>query len=359
MTTAVLADLHLGGQMTTLATPPVLDRLLRELEGVDEVVLLGDALSLRDAALAEVLSASRGFFEGLGEVVGDGRIVLVPGNHDHRLAEPLLEQRLLDAGGNVLDARYEPRAEEAGPLGALAEWTGRADFVISYPGVWLRPDVYATHGHYLDCHLTVPRPESIAARAMAALLGLPDGRLVPRDYEAVLAPMYAFAYSVAQSSADPFARHGAAARLARGVRALAWHRLAGSSGRNRIPRRLAGALTVLAGTAALRAAGLGPFGSALDPAEIGRAGREAMAQVVARLEIEARYVIFGHTHHAAPLGKDTGERLINPGSWVYQPLLIGDAGSSDPFWPGRYVLVEADGPPRLRSALATPSAVRA
>ena len=26
---------------------------------------------------------------------------------------------------------------------------------LAYPGVWLRDDVYATHGHYLDCHSEV------------------------------------------------------------------------------------------------------------------------------------------------------------------------------------------------------------
>ena len=39
-------------------------------------------------------------------------------------------------------------------------------------GLWLRPGVYATHGHYLDLDLTVPRLESIAAlgdgRSLAA-----------------------------------------------------------------------------------------------------------------------------------------------------------------------------------------------
>ena len=39
------------------------------------------------------------------------------------------------------------------------------------PALWLRPDVYATHGHYLDLHLTVPRLESIVASAMARVSG--------------------------------------------------------------------------------------------------------------------------------------------------------------------------------------------
>ena len=38
---------------------------------------------------------------------------------------------------------------------------------VAYPGLRLRPDVYATHGHYLDLPLTVPRIESVVASAMA------------------------------------------------------------------------------------------------------------------------------------------------------------------------------------------------
>jgi predicted phosphodiesterase len=357
MTTVVLADLHLGGRMTALHTPPVLERLLGELEGADQVVLLGDVLSLRDGPLADVLAASRAFFEGLGEAVGDGRIVVVPGNHDHRLAEPLLERRPLGLGTQALAAEHEARAGDPGPLGTLARWTGGAELVVSYPGLWIRPDVYATHGHYLDCHTTVPRPECVAARAMTALVGLPEGPLVPGHYEAVLAPLYAFAYSIAQSSPDG-SGDSAAARIARRVRSLAWNRLGASSGDGGVVARLAGGAAVAGGAAALRAAGLGPFGSDLTPGEFGRAGAEAMAEVVARLEIDAAHVVFGHTHHAGPL-EPAGGRLVNPGSWVYQPLLIGEAGPRDPYWPGRYALVGPDGPPRLRSVLADPALVTA
>ena len=41
----------------------------------------------------------------------------------------------------------------------MAEWASPARVRFAYPGLWLREDVYATHGHYLDCHLTVPTVE--------------------------------------------------------------------------------------------------------------------------------------------------------------------------------------------------------
>lgn len=353
MVTAVLSDLHLGARMSVLSTPPVLERMLRELEAADEVVLLGDVLSLRDGRLDVVLEAARAFFEGLGEAVGDGRVVIVPGNHDHRLAEPLLENRPGGLGCRVLDEQCKVTADTNGPLGALARWMSGPEVVLSYPGVWIRPDVYATHGHYLDCHLTIPRADCVAARAMKALVGLPEGAITPGNYEAVLAPLYAFVYASAQAphslDGDPPAR-----RIARRVQDLAWKRISGSSGRGRPVDRLVGAAAALAGTAALRAAGLGPFRADLAPAEIGRAGLRAMTEVVERLEIEAAHVIFGHTHHASPLGGPETAQLVNPGSWVYEPVLVGESGSRSPFWPGRYAIVDSSGPPRLRSVLADP-----
>ena len=43
-----------------------------------------------------------------------------------------------------------------------------------------------------------------------------------------------------------------------------------------------------------------------------------------------------------------GSRLLNTGSWVYQPhFLAGGAGRDSPYWPGSAVVVEAEGPPRL------------
>ena len=94
-------------------------------------------------------------------------MVLVPGNHDHALAEPWLGRLRLE--GRPLGPENEWRVEAGdGLAGRLSELLPEADVTLAYPGLFLRPDVYATHGHYLDLHLTVPRLESIAATAMAA-----------------------------------------------------------------------------------------------------------------------------------------------------------------------------------------------
>ena len=75
-----------------------------------------------------------------------------------------------------LEQRIAPG--DAGPLAAaLAERAGRARASqVAYPGVWLRDDVYAIHGHYSDLHATVPTFERLAAGAMARWVGPPPRR---------------------------------------------------------------------------------------------------------------------------------------------------------------------------------------
>ena len=70
-------------------------------------------------------------------------------------------------------------------------------------------------------------------------------------------------------------------------------------------------------------------------------------------------MIFGHTHCAGPLpGNDEGEwstgtgvRLINSGSWVYEPAFLGDDPASSPYRVGFAVAIDGDDPPRLLNLL--------
>ena len=66
----------------------------------------------------------------------------------------------------------------------LAGGMPETEVTVAYPGLWLRRDLYVTHGHYLDVHLTVPRIESIAASAMARFTGRRDSCESVADYEA-------------------------------------------------------------------------------------------------------------------------------------------------------------------------------
>ena len=49
-------------------------------------------VELRERPLGFALAVARPFFEELGETLGDREAILVPGNHDYRFAEPLLDE---------------------------------------------------------------------------------------------------------------------------------------------------------------------------------------------------------------------------------------------------------------------------
>jgi len=206
--TAVVSDLHLG----VLAASDVaregkpLEALAEAVAGADRLVLLGDIVELRERPLAQALETARPLLEAVGRAMAGRPVVLVPGNHDHALAEPWLARLRLNGERLPSEAEWPVGAED-GPAGRMAAWMPDSEVTLAYPGLRLRPDVYATHGHYLDLHLTVPRLESIAASAMGRLTKL--GRTVESaaDYETILGPMYAFYAGLAQgASARALAR---------------------------------------------------------------------------------------------------------------------------------------------------------
>jgi predicted phosphodiesterase len=297
--TAVISDLHLGTRTKRdlLARPKVRAKLIGELESVDQVVLLGDAIELRDGPLGEALVTAAPFFEDLGEALSGRRVTLVPGNHDYQLALRWLARR--GPRPLALDELSAPVLGD--PLERLAKRMSGTELVLAYPGVWLRPDVYATHGHYLDCHNDVRTFECLARALVERVTRSPsNGYSTPDDYEAVLAPVYKAIYRIAQSGR---ARHAARAGKA-AVRW--WERLNGYRG----PRR--------------------------------RPGVGAMAQVVDRLNIDADYVLFGHLHRAGSWRVERETTLLNTGTWI-------EADNAGP--PGTCAFVRENGPLELMQLL--------
>ncbi|HYP56276.1 MAG TPA: metallophosphoesterase, partial [Solirubrobacterales bacterium] len=197
MRTAIVSDFHLAHARgeDLLRDAGVRRALLDEIAGADRLVLLGDVLELRELPLPAVLEAVRRFFEELGEAMSGREIIFVPGNHDHRLAEPLLERNALAGRPLELEQSDEPRGEAES---RIATWLGNARARIAYPGIWLRDDVYATHGHYMDCHWRLPRIECVAAAGVMRAFGPVPEAARPGDYERVLRPIYAFNFSLAQ-----------------------------------------------------------------------------------------------------------------------------------------------------------------
>ena len=355
MVTAIVSDLHVGTRTgaDVARLPEARLRLLEAMAPADRVVLLGDLLELRERRASTVLEAAAPLLDELGEACAGKQVVLVPGNHDHELASPALDGERL-AGGALLEpeATFPP---EHSPLARrLAARMPRAELVLAYPGIRLRDDVYATHGHYLDVHLSVPRIESVVASAVARFAGAsPDGQgVTPETYEAALAPIYGFAYAVAQSSeARAITRGG---RLSRTV----WQ-MSRADTRRGIAGVAVGGLALPLAVGALNRLGLGPFRADISGAELRRAGLRAIGAVIRSLGVEAEHVVFGHTHRPGPLPgdgdewrvADAGPHLTNTGSWLHEPVLIESAGPTSPYWPGTVVLLGDDGPPEVTNVL--------
>ena len=144
-------------------------------------MILGDGLELREAPHRDGGARSpRPFFADLGRALGpDGEIVLMAGNHDHGLVAGWIDGRLQTepAGFLGLEQRIAPREAARWPRALAEHAAARPRCELAYPGVWLRDDVYALHGHYADVHATVPTFERLAAGAMARwVVTMPPGR---------------------------------------------------------------------------------------------------------------------------------------------------------------------------------------
>lgn len=340
MSTAIVSDLHLGlaSGNDLLRKAPVLDALLGALGDVDELVLLGDVVELRERPVADVLVDALPVLRRIGAAVAGKRITIVPGNHDHHLVRALVDAT------EALELETVAALPPSGPLAQIAAALG-GEVRLAYPGVWVRPDVFATHGHYLDVHNTVPSFERLAIGAVQRVTGrLPsNGRLTPDDYEAAVAPVYALTYALAQS-----ARRGKS--VTGGAASVRMWRLVNGSGGGRIPALLVGGVAVPVAIAGLNRAGLGPLRPDLSAIELRRAGLAGMAEVVRRLAVDADHVIFGHTHRSGPHPGDEGwGPLMNTGSWNYEPTFLGRSPKESPYWPGHMALVPDEGPPELLS----------
>jgi predicted phosphodiesterase len=351
--TLVISDLHLGSpkRVDLLRRPELRAPLLEALADVDRLVILGDGLELRESPHREAAEIAGPAFADLGRALGpDGEIVLMAGNHDHGLVAGWIDARLQTepAGFLGLEHRIAP-AEASALAAALAEHARPARLEVAYPGIWLRDDVYALHGHWADVHSTVPTFERLAAGAMTRwVVTMPPDGATPDDYEAILSPLYAWMHALTQRSEHRVLSAGA------GASARAWVMLSGG-GRRRL-RALALGAGYSAAIAVVNRLGIGPVERDLSGAALRRGGLHGLREVLRRLRIGAPHVIWGHSHRSGPWPGDdpaewatpAGTRILNAGSWVYEPHYLGDTPStSSPYYPGTAVLVEDGTPPRL------------
>jgi hypothetical protein len=384
MRTLLISDLHLGSQSRSdvLCDARLRAPLLELAADADRVVLLGDVLELRHGPARDALAAAERFFADLGAAIAGRELVVVAGNHDHAVVESWLASRSQQPARARLDLQQLiAPADASALLERIAELAAPARVIGAYPGLWLREDVYATHGHYLDCHLTVPTLERLSVAAMSRLLGRPaSGFHDADDYEAVTAPVYVWRDAVARDAPTGDALNGSTTlRAWRMLRSDGDARSRGASANGRplagVARRLR-TRALIAGfpvaVAALNRAGLGPLSATVSGRELRRAGLRAMGEVAARLGLGDAYVVFGHTHRAGPLPGDDehewrglgaaddaaalrdsdGARLVNAGCWTHDSVFLTGTAGESPYWPGTCVVVESSGAPRLERLLA-------
>lgn len=358
MHTLVISDLHLGvqGGAEALRRPAALGALLERLDTVDRLVLLGDTLELRHGPTRDALTTAEPVLRAIGDALGPGRqIVIVPGNHDHALCAGWLDWRGRRQEPDPLGLEERIAADRASWITKrLASFLAPADVEIAYPGLWLRDDVYAMHGHYLDIHLFVPTLERLAAGVMARLVGAIPDPATPDDYEAVLAPIYALSQASAQRGADGRVTIGSRSAVG------AWRALAGNGRANRLRSR-ALAVPFRLGVVVANRAGLGPVEAKVGVDDLRRGGLAAATEAARRLRLSPAHLLLGHTHRTGPLAKDQpaewrtpgGTQLHNAGNWIFDPLFVGRGPQgASPYWPGGAIALDDDGPPRLERLLS-------
>jgi hypothetical protein len=330
--TLVISDLHVGAGhgRAALEDSRLVDTLADAIAAVDRLVLLGDIIELRQGPLHDALAAASRVLPQLVRGMAPGReVIVLAGNHDHQL---------------------QVHPEAVAHVEAMLSGSG-ASVRFEYPGVWLRDDVYAMHGHYLDRHTTTPAFERVAAGAMARFLKLPfSGMAEDNDYERLLAPIYAWMFAISQTSKREIdaADGGGSTRALKLIRE--------SRGGKGLAVRAG--LRSLLGTANL--AGLGPLHPDLSPEMLRRSSLIAYGEVLSVLKLRPRYALFGHSHRAGPLHADdrsewitgSGIELLNTGCWVNESVaFMSEEPGDNPYRPGFAVELEADGPPRLVNLL--------
>jgi hypothetical protein len=352
--TAVVSDLHLGltNRGDVARDAGIRRSLFDEIAGADRLVLLGDIVELREMPLGPALEYSRAFFEELGAALGDCEVTIVPGNHDHRLAEPLLDGLSLD-GAPALGLEHN-HGPSPGPTQTIDSWLGQDKLRIAYPGIWLREDVYATHGHYMDPHLRIPRAECLALATLMRLSRPVPETATAADYERVVRPLYGFAHGVAQARRPNSRRRGNPSEAA-------WKALTandGVLGRGQRLRASAFRNGFPAGVWALNRLLHADFDADISGAALFRNGLDAAGEMAKRLGLDGAHLITGHTHRGGPFEGETawqlpgGGELHNTGCWVFSPAFDIPDDPANPYWPGTVTWVEESGPPRRARLLS-------
>jgi UDP-2,3-diacylglucosamine pyrophosphatase LpxH len=389
MRALVISDTHFGAWTgrDLLREEFFLERLAPRLEGIDELIFLGDLFDFLFGSVEEAVTAADGLLDLIAAKMAGKRLVFLAGNHDHHLVHRDEENRLEAAlaGGAPVALGEAP-----GP-GYFRAYLERKlpgiEIEIAYP-TYEFGGVLCTHGHYLDPHarLSGSRADRLLTRTLWGIAaGGPEEPTCVEDYESVITLLTEWLYIAAQMPHGTHAQQNvfrAAQRAGRLVSTLSApvrgaQRLAAQlrdrgvgDGAEPLPseahfdavvrdeaRRQADEQP-LAGPAFSRP--LYPEPTVISRSDPSERALEAFAQVVANLDWGAgtEQIVFAHTHQPlADVRSASGDglRYWNTGSWIYEP----DLGSRQAYarylryaWPGTAVLIDVDAPqPQLLSML--------
>jgi hypothetical protein len=338
--TLVISDLHLGSALgrDVLRRPPALAALVGAVARVDRLILLGDTLELLEGRPDEAAAAAEPVLRTLAAALPDGaQVVVVPGNHDHALIRSWLATRI--ASDRPLRPATQVPKSASERLAELCSWLKPAQVEVRYPGVWLAPDVYAMHGHYLDRLLPAALRGRLREKIGSARAAVDDFERAPGSDAGGVSDALAAILPDGMGESVEAAVGQARRTLLAGLPALAT-----------IPgMREAASLAALVMEQGLHR----------------RAAIPALDEVARRLRLRARWIVFGHIHRRGPLPGDPaglwrprgaeGPHLLNSGCWVFDSALAGASGkpvSERPYRPGGAVLLEAGRNPRAVDLLA-------
>ena len=392
MRALVISDTHFGAWTgrDLLAEEFFLERLAPALDGIDELIFLGDLFDFLFGAVEDAVDAAGGLLDLIDEKLAGGRLVFLAGNHDHHLVHRDEEDRLEAKLAAGAAAGAGPSAPGPGFFRAFLERRlPRVEVEIAYP-TYSFAGVLCTHGHYLDPHarLSGSRADRLLTRTLWAIAsGGPEEPKTIEDYESVITLLTEWLYIAAQMPHGTHAQQNvfrAAQRAGRFAYALG----APVRGAKRLQARLhetgAGPAdglvlpseehfdAVVRAEAARQAreqplagpgwsAPLYPEPTVISRSDPSERALDAFAQVVANLGWgeEAETIVFAHTHQ--PLAdvrcrRGTATKYWNTGSWIYEP----DLGSRQAYagylryaWPGTAVLIDSEQPqPELLELLA-------
>jgi UDP-2,3-diacylglucosamine pyrophosphatase LpxH len=400
MRALVISDTHFGAWTgrDLLREEFFLERLAPQLEGIDELIFLGDLFDFLFGSVGDAVDAAAGLLDLIAANLVGKRLVFLAGNHDHHLVHRDYENRLEAqlAAGRAPLLSGEPVIDSTPPgPGFFRSFLTRrlpgVEIEIAYP-TYSFAGVLCTHGHYLDPHarLSGSRGDRILTRVLWSIAtGGPEDPKTIADYESTITLLTEWLYIAAQMPHGTHAQQNVfravqrAGRLAStfGLPARGIKRLAAEL-RDRGVGEAAAEDEALPSEAhfdsVVRAEAQRqrreqpapqaawphpayPAASVISPSDPSEHALEAFAKVTANLgwDKQAAQIVFAHTHQ--PLAdvrcaERPRTRYWNTGSWIYEPDLASRQAYGRYLryaWPGTAIVIDDEEPePRLLELLA-------